>query len=416
MARFLIIAYTTYEHDPRVRLHAEALAGRGDSVDVIALASGREGIQRGVNVIGVPIPRYRGASRASYLRSYLRFFSIAAAWTYRLSRPRPYDLVIACTMPDTAILSALPARLFGSRLILDVHDTMPELYEEKFGGRRGAIGARLLMTMERVCAHFADRVFAVHELHRLRLVQAGIPAAKISSVMNLPPPWFFANRPAAPDGGGFVLTCHGTITRRLGIDVAIKAVSLLAARIADLRLRVIGGGDYLPQARLLAESLSLGGKVSFEGLVPAEELPRRLAGTAIGLVPNYSGKATHLMLPVKLLEYATMGIPVISSRLRTVEHYFPDGAVHLVTPGDPHALADAIEKLYHDPVRRRVLGQRARRIARELSWNNQRQSFFDAIDGLLGRHGPGAAGDCSPGAGHSQLIGKAAHERSLKGL
>ena len=68
MARVLIIAYTTYIHDGRVKRHAEALAARGDAVDVISLRSGHEGLQHGVNVIGIPIDRYRGASRAGYLK------------------------------------------------------------------------------------------------------------------------------------------------------------------------------------------------------------------------------------------------------------------------------------------------------------------------------------------------------------
>ncbi len=89
MARVLIIAYTTYVHDGRVKRHAEALAARGDTVDVISLFSGHDGFQHGVNVIGIPIQRYRGASRASYLSSYLRFFSRAARRSYRQGRANP---------------------------------------------------------------------------------------------------------------------------------------------------------------------------------------------------------------------------------------------------------------------------------------------------------------------------------------
>src|SRR5262249_15385760 len=159
----------------RVKRHAEALAARGDDVDVITLSTGHEGFQHGVNVIGIPIQRYRGASRTGYLGSYMRFFSRAARLGYQRGRANPYDVVITCTLPDAAVLSALPARRFGSRVILDVHDTMPELYQDKFGGRRGALGARLLMSVERLSAAFADRVLAVHQLHRMRLVQAGIP-------------------------------------------------------------------------------------------------------------------------------------------------------------------------------------------------------------------------------------------------
>ena len=73
MARILLIAYTTYVHDGRVKRHAEALAERGDHVDVICLDSGHNGVRDGVNVIGLHMPRYRG-SRSNYMRSYLRFF------------------------------------------------------------------------------------------------------------------------------------------------------------------------------------------------------------------------------------------------------------------------------------------------------------------------------------------------------
>ncbi|HLX37414.1 MAG TPA: hypothetical protein VKR29_06410, partial [Candidatus Binataceae bacterium] len=69
MAHVLVLAYTTYIHDGRVKRHAEALARRGDKVDAITLAAGKLGMINGVNVIGLEIPRYRGSSRSSYLKS-----------------------------------------------------------------------------------------------------------------------------------------------------------------------------------------------------------------------------------------------------------------------------------------------------------------------------------------------------------
>ncbi len=385
MARVLIIAYTTFVHDGRVKRHAEALAARGDSVDVITLRSGHEGLQNGVNVIGVPIERYRGDSRARYVASYLRFFSRAARLAYKLGRGNPYDVVITCTLPDTAVLSALPSRLNGSRVILDVHDTMPELYQDKFGGRRGAAGAKLLMWVERICAGFADRVLAVHQPHRLRLRESGIPDRKITVVMNSPQPGIFKDGNSKADGQRCVLVYHGTITRRLGIDCAIKAVSLLAGRIPGVLLRVIGGGDYMHEARMLAARLNVSDQVRFEGAAPIEQIPRLLQDASVGLVPNHASSANHLMLPVKLLEYAALGIPVVASRLRTVEHYFPDTAVRLVTPGDAKAMANAVEELCRDGELRAQLVRNAHRIASDLSWAHQEQNFFAAIDELANR-------------------------------
>lgn len=381
MARVLIIAYTNFLYDSRVKRHAEALAARGDCVDVITLTSGHEGLQHGVNLIGIPLKRYRGDSRARYLASYVRFFTTAARLSFTLGRSNPYDVVVACTLPDTAVLSALPARLFGSRLILDVHDTMPELYQDKFGGRRGATGARMLMWLERICAGFADRVIAVHQLHRLRLQKSGIPGRKITVVMNSPEPGLF-NNGGRHEEQKCELVYHGTITRRLGLDCAIKAVSLLAGRIPDVKLRVIGGGEYMDEAQILAARLAVSRHVIFEGPLPNEEVPRALAGAAIGLVPNHDSSAAHLMLPVKLLEYAALGIPVITSRLRTVEHYFPENAVRMVTPGDANAIAAAVEELWRNPEARAELARNAQRIADELAWAHQERHFFAAIDEL----------------------------------
>src|SRR5260370_35959713 len=94
-------------------------------------------------------------------------------------------------MPDAAILSALPCRLFGSKLVLDVHDTMPELYLDKFGGRQGRLGARMLMLQERLSARLADQVLAVHDLHAERLHQSGVPRAKLVVITNSPDPRIF---------------------------------------------------------------------------------------------------------------------------------------------------------------------------------------------------------------------------------
>jgi glycosyltransferase involved in cell wall biosynthesis len=385
VARFLLIAYTTYVHDGRVKRHAEALAERGDHVDVICLDSGHNGVRDGVNVIGLQMPRYRGASRSSYMRSYLRFFAKASYAALRLTLVERYDVAIVCTMPDAAVLCALPAKLLGTRIVLDVHDTMPELYQDKFGGRRGAMGARLLMLEERTSARCADTVLAVHALHRARLIRAGISEHKIRTVMNAPDPAFFSAMPDRREraDGTFIVACHGTLTRRLGLDIAIEAMALVHPRIPHARLMVIGTGDYLEVARQLVARKQLERCVGFIDQVPVHELPRLLAGVDVGLVPNRASNATHLMLPVKLLDYMALGIPTIAARLRTIEHYFSEHEVRFFEPGDTAALAAAIEELHRDRARRVELAHNARRAMERIGWPAQRAEYYRAIDSLL---------------------------------
>jgi glycosyltransferase involved in cell wall biosynthesis len=392
MARILIIAYTAYARDGRVKRQAEALTSRGDQVDAICLADGEVADTRGVNVIGLLLPRYRGASRIDYLRSYINFFSQAAALAIRRSLQARYDVVIACTMPDLAILSALPCRLFGSKLVLDVHDTMPELYLDKFGGRHGRIGARMLMLQERVSARLADRVLAVHDLHAERLHQSGVPQRKLVVIANSPDPRIFpvpdidcqSRRVRSEPGvGTFSIICHGTISRRLGLDTTLAALALLHQRFPLIRLRIVGAGDYLNELKALSRKLRVESAISFENPVPIQELAAKLGEANVGLVPNNESSATHLMLPVKLLEYATLGIPVICARLRTIEHYFSEGSVRYFSPNNARQLARAIQDLYLDPALRDSLSNSAANVVKRISWPIHSQRFCDAVDSLI---------------------------------
>ena len=386
MAHALVLAYTTYIHDGRVKRHAEALARRGDRVDAITLAAGKTGMINGVNVVGLEIPRYRGSSRSSYLKSYVNFFVAASRKALELARGNPYDIAIVCTMPDAAILAALPLRRAGTKLVLDVHDTMPELYRDKFPGWIGAIGVPIMKLEERLSANLADLVLAVHEPHRQRLAEYGIDANKIKVVLNSPDDRIFVRDGiAAKDPDIFTVVCHGTITRRMGLDIAVRAVGLLRDRIPNLRLLAVGAGDYLSEIRRLVTELQLEDRVIFKGMTPIEELPNVLRTANLGLVPNRENSATHLMLPVKLLEFAMMGIPAIAPRLKTVEYYFGDGAVHFFTPGDINGLADAIEALYRSPDLRRSYAEKARKVVDRISWPNQRGEFYRAIDSVLPR-------------------------------
>jgi glycosyltransferase involved in cell wall biosynthesis len=180
------------------------------------------------------------------------------------------------------------------------------------------------------------------------------------------------------------LVCHGTVTRRLGLDVAFKALDLLGDKGAGVRLLVIGKGDHLSQAQAQVAAMKLRDRVSFLPPVPIEELPELLAQADVGLVPNQPSAATHLMLPVKLLEYATLGIPIISARLRTVEHYFGDDAIRFFEPGNPAELAAAITELKANRERGAALASRAWEMADTLSWKHQSKRYFDAIDSLIG--------------------------------
>ncbi|MCB1164216.1 MAG: glycosyltransferase family 4 protein [Candidatus Krumholzibacteriia bacterium] len=389
MLRVAMVAYTYYASDPRVRREAEALAARGDHVDFFCLRSRGEPAEErlhGVRVLHLPLRRYRGGNPLLYVGSYCLFL-VMAGWALAWRHLRgAYALVHANNMPDFMAFAGLLPRLAGRPLVLDIHDTMPEIYRGKFGVGPDHPLIRLLRLQERLSARLASRVLTSEHTKRDALVEHGLPAEKIEVLLNLPDPRIFPPAPPReprPADAGFRLVFHGTLAERLGVDLALEAVARIGERIPGLRLDVIGDGDQRPALLALRDRLGLQDRVRFsDGMVPVEDLPRLLADADLAVIPTREGIATRYMLPTKLVEYATLGIPAIVAPTHTIRYYFDETQVAFFTPGDPESLAETIVALHEDPVRRRALALGAARFSERYSWNRHKQVYLDLVDAL----------------------------------
>jgi glycosyltransferase involved in cell wall biosynthesis len=117
---------------------------------------------------------------------------------------------------------------------------------------------------------------------------------------------------------------------------------------------------------------------------PVEEIPSRLTEAHLGVVPTLRDDFTELLLPVKLLEYVHMGLPVVASRLPVIERYFGDDVL-LAEPGDPACIAAAIEGVRSEPGLARERAEQASRRLAEIEWRRQREHYLELVDGLVER-------------------------------
>jgi glycosyltransferase involved in cell wall biosynthesis len=91
---------------------------------------------------------------------------------------------------------------------------------------------------------------------------------------------------------------------------------------------------------------------------------------------------TRYVLPTKLLEYAAIGIPTISSRLSTVEAYFDSSMVAFFEPGDEVQLAETILRMHRDPVLRQALAAGAGQFTEVYNWLEHRKVYYQLVDSL----------------------------------
>jgi len=386
-----MIAYTNYAFDARVRREAETLASHG--YHVLCLTTKNGGNPRrfrldGVEVRELGVSKYRGKSRLAYLGSYLRFLLSSSAACARLLVTGRLDVVHVHNLPDFLVFAGLLPRLGGSKVVLDVHDSVPETFATKFSG--GALLQRALRLEERLSAWVAHRVICVNHPQREALVARGIPGSKTFISMNVPDPRIFVRRPptdrTATGNGHFNLVYHGTMVERLGVDLIIRAVARLTDRLPQVRLHLWGQGDDLDAFQTLAQELGVADKVLFipKG-VPLHELPGRLGEMDLGVIGNRRSVAGDLMLPVKLMEYVSLGIPAVVPRLRTIEYYFSEDTVAFYEPEDVRSLADSIYRLYCDPELRRRQAERAGTLLGGYGWERQGAELVTFYQNLVER-------------------------------
>jgi glycosyltransferase involved in cell wall biosynthesis len=386
MKKICMIAYTNYLSDARPRREAETLVRRGDQVDFIALGEkDRPAIEtvEGVRLFRVKQIKYRGASGASYLLSYLRFLCAVTARLAGLYRKERYDVVYVHTMPDLLVLAALIPKLFGARVVLNLHDMMPELYMSKFGISEKHPLIRFLAFQEQVSIRLADRAIAVHDPHRDVLCRRGTPKGKITVLPNVPDPRIFRkNVPAASAAGTFRIVYHGTIARRLGLDLAVSAFAKAAPSCPSARLEIFGDGDAGDELEAQIQASGVAEKIAFSRkMFRVEDISAMIQGASVGIICNRRDLATEYMLPVKLLEYVQLGIPAIAPRLMTIEYYFDGNQVEYYEAGDVDALAAAICALYADAEKRAELTRQGNEFARHFNWEIFKHGLYRVVDG-----------------------------------
>jgi glycosyltransferase involved in cell wall biosynthesis len=376
-ARVLRITQHAFPGMPVVRRDVLELLERGYEVDLICLRhqphEGEPPVHPRLHVHRVPIRHRRRLIR--YPFEYSAFFAWALAVASWLGLRHRYAAVQVDNLPDHLVWTALVPRWRGARCVLNLYELTPEMVAARVtGGLRRPLLA-LARAVERLATSWADRVVVVSRSCFEALQERGVPAERMSIVVNSYPLPVSPRRhpPSSP-----LLITHGTLVRRYGIDQAIRALALLAPAWPDLRLAVMGDGEQRPALEALARELGLGDRVEFTGWLPWAKGLERVRRATLCLVPVLGDGYGRFLLPTKLLEAVQLGVPVVCSRLPAIEAYFPEG-VSYARSGDARDLADRIHELLSDPERACRQAERAAELGAELAWERVRERYLEAL-------------------------------------
>lgn len=389
MKNILVISCSIIYQDARVKSYIQSLKNHGYSISVISLKENDSDplFNREDGYINYMIAtRYIGDSLVSYIRYYLLFAIRCFFLVSKIALRERLDVVHYNNLPNFPVFAALIPRIRGASIILDNHDLIGVMFTSKFSEKKAPFYLRAILGMEqKLSMNFAHRIITADHNQKTALVEDGIPEEKIDVFLNLAnTEWFKPQIKAVRSDNEFRLIYHGTIAERLGIDLAIKAVAKARDFVPNLKFYLIGKGDFLKECLDLIEGLGLEENVLPSNCYyPVTSLPEIIGRMDVGIIPNRRTPATdRFMLPVKLLEYVQMGLPVIVPRLNIIENYFSDGMLMFFEPGDSAQIAECIIKLYESKDLREKLVNNSKGFISEHNWERQDKDYIHMIESL----------------------------------
>ena len=291
-------------------------------------------------------------------------------------RVRPHLLHV-----HSPVLSAIPALRVGRRLGIPVVYEVRALWEDAavgYGTRKGGLRYRLRRGMETWALRRADAITTICDGLRDDIVGRGIPAEKVTVVPNAVDVEEFSMG-GAPDpvlkqqlglDGVLVLGFIGSFCAYEGLAVLLRALRQLLAQGERVRVLLVGGGRQEAELKRLASELGIEKQVVFAGSVPHGEVRRYYDLIDVLVYPRLSTRFTELVTPMKPLEAMAQGRLLVASDVGGHREMIRPGETGtLFKPGDPEALAAAVQALLREPARWPGLKEAARRyVETERNW------------------------------------------------
>lgn len=379
------------------RVWQEACALRDAGHEVTVICPQMRGYTEPEEVLdGIRIYRHWISDEARGIRGFI-FEYATALWgefgcALKAWRRGGFDVIHLCNPPDLLFLVALPFKLLaGVKVIYDVHDLWPEMFEAKFG-RRGIL-YRAVRLAERCTLALADAVMATNESVLSTVKKRGGKKDEEVFIVRTAPNKLPTDVPADPkmkNGRRFLVGYIGVMGNADGVHYLIEA----ARHIVNLRGRqevqfvLMGSGPEYAELVKLRDDLELQDCVAMPGRVSNEYLFTALKtmdlGVACDPINNYNDHCTMN----KTLEYMAFGKAQVMFGTREGRYSAGKAALY-VMENSAARLGDAILELLDHAPRRAEMGQIGQnRLAHELSWERSVVQLLRTYEHAMGGRSP----------------------------
>lgn len=311
---------------------------------------------------------YVPRSKSGFRGRLLNYASFNILSTILGALRRGHDMVFAPSPPLTIGLSAyLIGRLRNIPYVYNVQDIYPDI-AVRLGALRNQRAIRLFRRLEQFVYAHATAVSVLSEGFRQNLMRKGVPEDKIAVIPNFVDVDFMRPLPKEESAFAvehgllekFVVEYAGNVGLSQGLEVVIKAARELQAH-PEIQFLIVGDGAAKDELRERARSAGVS-NLSFLPFQPHSKLPQLYAAADLSLVTLRANIGSE-SVPSKTYTIMASSRPVLASVSEETEtkHLVERAQCGLwVPPQDPHKLAGAVLRLYHDGELRERLGSNGR--------------------------------------------------------
>lgn len=360
--KIALIRIQEFSTDARIKTYYSYLNSQNHQIDIL-------------DSLKMGIKRERNSKFSKFLVKYILFF---VRITIHFIKNHDYDVLQFHNTPNFFVFTSIVHKIFKKvKVVLDHLDVFPLVVKVKTGNETYA---EIAAIEQRLSVNYADAVLCADLNQKDYLLNSGINKSSITVIHNIANESIFNKKNTKRSDNEFRLIYHGTIAHRLGIDLMLQAVNIARENIPNLKLYLLGMGEFEDEVKSLINSLNISDIVTFDNrFIPVEELPQYISQMDAGIIGNRITPISDYMLPVKLLEYIKMEIPVIAPRSRILSRYFEEDMLCFYTPENIKDMSEKILMLYKDKSKQKVLVANALKFYDSCNYETEMEKYRNVI-------------------------------------
>ena len=309
-------------------------------------------------------------SRHTRLRSikYLAYPGTLRRLVRRIARDIPFDAILSQHAISAVAAGQLKADL-GVPVVMNFLDFLTGFMESWSPWTMPRFALRRLKAYELSLPnrHDADAVLTVSDELAQRFAKTGYAADRLHPIHYGYDAKLF--QLGTVNHESRTVAMHGSFdTHHLG-PIAIRAITDIALDRPETHFLFIGRETNAVKKlakRVLTAAPSA--KLECTGFVPYGEVAKRLGQAGVGIIPYESSSGTHCAFVAKLVEYAALGLPVVSTPLAGVKAFFSDEPSVRFSAFDGEQFARDVIDVLDNPPPQAESERLANRVATELDW------------------------------------------------